>query len=102
MRRRFRPDYTKGWDSTIHIYLKGEEPITVEVSRRQLHIHSGLINDPLSVVRTDSETFMSILRGDLPLDIAIMKGTLSAGNLIEVFKLITVFKPVIRFKKMAI
>jgi hypothetical protein len=96
MRRNFIPECTKGWDSTIHIILKDAAAMTVDVSRREMKIRAGLEGKPLAVVRTDCETLLSVLRGDEPLDLAVMKDTLSADNMIEVFKFVTVFKYVRR------
>lgn len=101
MKKRFMPERTKGWDSTIHVRLSDGEPFTVDVNRRAMRISDGLVNEPLAQIQTGRDTLLEILRGDVPLDLAIMKGELSADNMVEVFKFITVFEPVIKHAKVS-
>lgn len=96
MRNRFMPECTRGWDSTIHVRLRDGGAFTVDVRRRKMHISAGLNGAPLAVLDTDCPTLRQVLRGDLPLDIAIMEETLRSDNMIETFKFITVFRPVTR------
>ena len=96
MRKHFMPECAGGWDSTIRILLKEGEDFTVDVKHRKLHISKGLNGEPLAEIQTDLRTLRSILSGDLPLDIAIMNNSISSDNMVETFKFVTVFRPVIR------
>ena len=93
MRRNFLPESASGWESTLHFHLSGEQPATIDFARKKLTASSGLNGEPLAVVNTRSNTLLEILKGETPLDIAIMKGSLDADNMVEVFKFISVFKP---------
>jgi len=93
MKKSFMPDSASGWNSTLHIHLKGEQPLTADFKRKAFDLSQGLEGEPLSTITTDSATMLDVLMGTLPLDIAIMRGTLSADNMIEVFKLVSVFRP---------
>jgi len=93
MKKNFMPDYSGGWNSTLHIHLAGEQPVTADFKRKTIALSQGFEGEPLSSITTDSSTLYQVLKGALPLDIAIMNGTLSADNMIEVFKFVSVFKP---------
>ena len=95
------PECAAGWDSTIHIVLHGGGTITVDAARRKLNITQDLHGEPLAVIHTDGDTLLSMLRGDLPLDLAVMRETLTTNNMIETFKFISVFKPVTAHRKRA-
>lgn len=94
MRKHFMPEYAGEWDSTIHVILKDVENFTVDVKHQKLHISKGLNGDPLAKLESDYGTLKSILRGDLPLDIAIMYDFVRSNNMVETFKFITVFRHV--------
>jgi hypothetical protein len=93
------PERTLGWDSTIHLVFTKGGTYTVDVSEQSLSVRSGLKGEPLAVINTYSSVLQSILKGNIPLDIAIMDDTLRSNNMIETFKFVTVFRPKLKTKR---
>lgn len=93
MQTRFMPARASGWESALHLHLERGAKMTIESCRRKLLISNGFEGEPLATVRTTSSTLMNILKGEEPLDLAIIKNTLKTDNVTETFKFITVFEP---------
>lgn len=94
LEERFMPECTEGWLSTIHVVFEGGGEWTLDVENCALRVAQGLRGEALSTVRAQPDTFDAVFSGRLPLEIALMSGRLSTDNLVEIFKLQTVFKKV--------
>ncbi len=93
MKRRFRPERTAGWDSTVLLVFSDLGAATADVESRALTLRPGRAGKPLATVRTSSTVFKRVLRGKIPLDIAIVKRELETDDAVEAFKFISVFEP---------
>ncbi len=89
---RFMPERTTGWISVIHFIFSDAEPVTFEIDYNTLNISEGLQGEPLSTVHTDVETFDKLFAGRVPLELVLMQDRFRTDNLVEIFKLQTVFK----------
>ena len=92
LRERFIPERTEGWITLIHFEFEDAGALSLSVEMRELSLEEGLEGDPLSVVRTDLETFDDLFSGRIPLELALMKDRFRTDNLVEIFKLQTVFE----------
>ncbi|MEW6200440.1 MAG: hypothetical protein AB1546_00565 [bacterium] len=92
LKERFCPELTDGWFSTIHFIFTDDGEWTFDVNSGELQITQGLTGEPLSVVKTDVNTFDRVFSGELPLEIPMMADRFDVDNLVEIFKLQTIFK----------
>jgi len=92
LRERFCTELTEDWFSTIHFVFSDDGNWTFDVNNGQLEIREGLVGEPLSIVKTDKKTFDRVFSGEIPLEMAIMADKFTVDNIVEVFKLQTVFK----------
>ena len=91
LERRFLSDRTDGWISVIHFIFNDAEPLTFRIEYNQLQIKEGLDGEPLSTVHTDTATFDCLFAGKAPLELVLMQNRFRTDNLVEIFKLQTVF-----------
>ncbi len=92
LKSRFLCDRAEGWISLIHFHFEDARPLTFQIEHSELCITEGLEGEPLSEVHTDVETFHKLFTGRMPLELALMQNRLKTDNLIEIFKLQTVFE----------
>ncbi len=92
LQSRFVPDRSEGWISLIHFHFEDAPPLTFRIEHCELSVSEGLEGEPLSEVHTDAETFHKLFSGRLPLELVLMRNRLKTDNLIEIFKLQTVFE----------
>jgi hypothetical protein len=92
LRDRFLPECTEGWSTTIHVCFANGDAWTLDVDDCALRVTEGRSGEPLSTVTADPEAFDAVFAGRMPLEVALMSDRLAADNIVEIFKLQTVFK----------
>ncbi len=91
LERRFLADRTEGWITVIHFVFEDAGPLTFRIEYNQLFVKEGLVGEPLTTVHTDVATFDRLFAGRAPLELVLMQNRFRADNLVEIFKLQTIF-----------
>ena len=87
----YRPARAPGWRAVVQWVVRGGADQTVIVEDGAARVEAGLTGTPTCTVRTDAETLLGLLRGELEPTAAFMSGRAVADDLGELMKMASAF-----------
>jgi pimeloyl-ACP methyl ester carboxylesterase len=91
---RFRPEEARGLDAAWVIEIQGRSPMTVHVREGRCLVSVGAAEDPVARLRTDEETWLSLVTGRQDGIAAFLAGRLRIeGDLNLAARFETMFRP---------
>lgn len=85
MIKMFNPEIVAGWDITIQYDIKSSGQWYIEIKNARCTLNEGEHNSPNLTMKTDVETWMSIVHNKLSGEMAAVTGKLKAEGDMEIF-----------------